>query len=119
MIFSVHVRTNPVSERYQYYEVAGAPPPTAWFRKPAGRTLGAVHVGASSMPLFVAPETLAVRLPPGAKLVGVGPLAHGVVATRDQSLGSGSPAGDAKGGIGLFPVLAAFAVGWFFGRKDW
>lgn len=107
MIFSVY---DYVNKNYQYYEVAAATPPTAWFRRPVE------DVKNKPDTLFCCTEVLAVKLPPGAKQVGTGPDARGVIATTEPAVGASDPAGpQSEPGMSMYgygAVLLSFIAGW-------
>lgn len=99
MVFSVY---DYVKKNYTYYQGTGIPPAAGTFRMPAPNA---------------SPESLAVKLPPGAKKIGEGPKAKGVLAVGDARalsaygtdvLSSMSPW--IYAGVGLLS-------GWFWGRR--
>lgn len=107
MIFSVY---DYPKKQYKYFEVAASTPPTAWFRRPVE------EVKDKPDSLFCCTEVLAVKLPPDAKEVGIGPDARGVIATTQASVGSSDPAGSSAssgmGASGIAVGVLAFMAGW-------
>lgn len=82
------------SNCYHYYEAqALVLPASGWFRKPTGARL-------------LQPEALAVRLPPGARRIGSGNLAKGIVASAFEGVGSltvNTPKGSTTMSLGEVP----------------
>lgn len=103
MIFSVY---DYATRLYTYYDVDARHPPTAWFRPPRSPV----------------PESLAVQLPVGARMVGQGPQARGVIATTSQGVGSLTPAGEqaatAARRVTFWGLLAGFIAGAWWARRS-
>lgn len=87
------------TREFTYYEGPGTPPATGSFRRP-----GAAMV----------PESLLAKLPSGARRVGSGPLAKGVIATTDSGLSGEGWSLDE--GRGWMPLLAVLGLGFLVGR---
>ena len=99
MIFSVY---DYPSGKYSYYEAPAELPAAGWFRQP----LGEVPV----------PEAIAAPLPPGAKFVGQGEKARGIIATKSASLSSLQSLLP-RPVPGFLKTLAFVGFGFWLGRK--
>ena len=109
MIFSVF---DYGQKSFSYYEVDAVTPPTAWLRRPVDTVNG------NPDGVFLSTEVLAVRLPPGARLLETGGRdARGVVAVSSTTIGSVDPAGSPSGGGGLFTLVVGIVIGVVFGGR--
>lgn len=69
MIFSVY---DYATKLYAYYEAEKTLPASGWFRRPGGSSVRGMY----------APEAIAAELPSGARYVGSGTTARGVIARQ-------------------------------------
>lgn len=99
MIYSVF---NYHKKQYDYFEAAGSISPVAKMRKPKGSF--------SKRADAFGPQSLAVAVPVGARKVGSGPEAKGLIAQRGLSLDSFLPE-ESRPSLGWTVLLLTLGVG--------